>query len=35
LVLKLLAKQPKDRCQTAADVLKELERVGKYSGVTA
>jgi serine/threonine protein kinase len=35
VVLKLLAKEPKDRYQTAADVLKELERVGKFSGVTA
>ena len=35
VVVKLLAKDPKDRYQTAADLLKELERVGKFSGVTA
>jgi serine/threonine protein kinase len=35
LVLKLLAKRPEDRYQTAEDLLKELERVGKLKGVTA
>ena len=35
VVVKLLAKEPKDRYQTAAELLKELERVGKFSGVTA
>jgi len=32
-VLKLLAKRPQDRYQTAADLLKDLERVGKFAGV--
>jgi serine/threonine protein kinase len=35
VVMKLLAKEPKDRYQTAADLVKELERVGKFNGVTA
>jgi hypothetical protein len=35
VVVKLLAKDPNGRYQTAVDLLKELERVGKYSGVTA
>lgn len=35
IVVKLLAKEPKDRYQTATELLKELERVGKFSGVTA
>jgi serine/threonine protein kinase len=35
VVMKLLAKEPKDRYQTAADLVRELERVGKFSGVTA
>lgn len=35
VVLKLLAKRPEDRYQTADDLLKELERVGKAQGVTA
>jgi serine/threonine protein kinase len=35
VVMKLLAKAPADRFPTAADMVKELERVGKYAGVTA
>lgn len=35
VVLKLLAKRPEERCQTAAELLKDLERIGKFSGVTA
>jgi serine/threonine protein kinase len=35
VVMKLLAKEPKDRYQSAAETVKELERVGKFSGVTA
>jgi eukaryotic-like serine/threonine-protein kinase len=35
VVMKLLAKDPNARFQTAAEVVQELERVGKYSGVTA
>jgi hypothetical protein len=31
-VLKLLAKAPADRYQSAADWVKELERIGKYNG---
>jgi serine/threonine protein kinase len=34
IVLKLLAKRPEDRYQSAADLQKELERVGKLNGVT-
>jgi serine/threonine protein kinase len=34
VVLKLLAKKPDDRYQTAQEMLKELERVGKFNGVT-
>jgi len=33
-VLKLLAKRPQERYQTAAELLKDLERVGKFAGVT-
>ena len=32
-VLKLLAKRPQERYQTAAELLKDLERVGKFAGV--
>jgi serine/threonine protein kinase len=35
VVVKLLAKEPKDRYQAAAEVVRELERVGKFCGVTA
>ncbi len=34
-VLKLLAKQPDERFQSADEVLLDLERVGKFSGVSA
>jgi serine/threonine protein kinase len=34
IVLKLLSKQPERRYQTAAELVKELERVAKFSGVT-
>ena len=34
VVLKLLAKRPEDRYQTAREMLVELERVGKFQGVT-
>jgi serine/threonine protein kinase len=34
IVMKLLAKQPDDRYQTATELLKELQRVGKFNGVT-
>jgi serine/threonine protein kinase len=33
-VLKLLAKRPEERFQTAEDMLKDLERIGKLNGVT-
>jgi len=32
LVMKLLAKKPEDRFQSAKDLLKDLERVGKFTG---
>src|SRR5262249_23544117 len=35
VVLKLLAKRPEDRYQSADDVLKELERLGKSQGASA
>lgn len=34
VVMKLLAKEPKDRYQTADDLVAELTRVGKFTGVT-
>lgn len=33
-VMKLLAKQPQERFQTATELLADLERVGKFSGVS-
>ena len=33
LVLKLLEKSPESRCQNARELLKELERVGKYNNL--
>jgi hypothetical protein len=34
-VLKVLAKAPEARFQTAGELLTDLERVGKFAGVTA
>src|SRR5262249_6811217 len=34
VVLKMLAKIPEHRYQTAAEVVSELERIGKFQGVT-
>jgi serine/threonine-protein kinase len=34
-VLKLLAKRPEERFQSAAELLADLDRVGKFAGVTA
>jgi serine/threonine protein kinase len=34
-VLKLLAKRPEDRFQTATELLADLDRVGKFAGVSA
>jgi serine/threonine protein kinase len=34
-VLKLLAKRPEERFQTATELLADLDRVGKFSGVSA
>jgi serine/threonine protein kinase len=33
-ILKLLAKRPEERFQTASELLHELDRVGKFAGVT-
>jgi serine/threonine protein kinase len=33
-ILKLLAKRPEERFQTAKDLLTDLDRVGKFSGIT-
>jgi serine/threonine protein kinase len=35
VVLKLLAKTPEERYQTAGELLQELERVGRFSGASA
>jgi serine/threonine protein kinase len=35
VAIKLLAKRPDDRYQTAGEMVRELERIGKYNGVTA
>ena len=35
VVLKLLAKRPDERFQTARELLADLDRVGKFAGVTA
>jgi serine/threonine protein kinase len=35
VLLKLLAKRPEERFQTARELLVDLERVGKFSGVSA
>jgi hypothetical protein len=33
-VLKLLSKRPEDRFQTAAELLEDLKRVGRFAGVS-
>jgi serine/threonine protein kinase len=32
-VMKMLAKRPEDRYQTSGELVRELERIGKYNGV--
>jgi serine/threonine-protein kinase len=34
VVLRMLAKRPEDRFQTPTDLLKDLERVGRYQGMS-
>ena len=34
-VLKLLSKRPEDRYQNAGDLLEDLKRVARFTGVTA
>ena len=33
LVLRMLAKRPEDRQQTPKELIKELERIGRYQGI--
>jgi serine/threonine protein kinase len=33
IVLRLLAKRPEDRCQSAGELLRELQRIGKFHGL--
>jgi serine/threonine-protein kinase len=35
LVLTLLAKRPSERCETAGDLLRELDRIGAYANLSA
>jgi serine/threonine protein kinase len=35
VVMKLLAKRPEDRFQSAKELLVDLDRVGRFGGVTA
>jgi hypothetical protein len=35
VVMKLLAKRPEERYQSAAELLAELERLGRFNGVGA
>lgn len=34
LILRMLAKQPEERYQTPGELLRDLERVGKFNGIT-